>query len=129
MPYSPLGRGALTGKLPAPDQLAPDDFRRHLPRFQADAWELNAGLIATLERMAGERGCTAAQLALAWVLAQGEHIVPIPGARREPHLRENIAAATIRLSAADLAEISASQDPGKVRGERYTAASLALVNR
>ncbi|QIL80620.1 aldo/keto reductase [Diaphorobacter sp. HDW4A] len=127
--YSPLGRGALTGKLPAPDQLAPDDFRRHLPRFQADAWERNAGLIATLERMAGERGCTAAQLALAWVLAQGEHIVSIPGARREPHLRENIAAADIRLSVGDLAEISASQDPGKVRGERYTAASLALVNR
>ena len=129
VPYSPLGRGALTGKLPAPDQLAADDFRRNLPRFQADAWERNTPLIATLQRMAEARGCTAAQLALAWVLAQGEHIVPIPGARREQHLRENVAAAEIHLSAADLAEIAASQDPGKVQGERYTAASLALVNR
>ncbi|MPM92703.1 hypothetical protein SDC9_139838 [bioreactor metagenome] len=79
--------------------------------------------------MAGERGCTAAQLALAWVLAQGPHIVPIPGARREQHLRENIAAAEIRLSAADLQEIGAAQNPEKVQGARYTAASLELVNR
>ena len=129
VPYSPLGRGALTGTLPAPDQLAADDFRRGLPRFQADAWERNTPVIATLQRMAEEHGCTAAQLALAWVLAQGEQIVPIPGARREKHLRENIAAADLVLTPADLQEIGAAQDPAKVQGERYTAASLALVNR
>ena len=128
VPYSPLGRGALTGKLLAPDQLGEDDFRRGLPRFQAEAWERNSGLIATLERMALQRGCTAAQLALAWVLAQGEQIVPIPGASRARHLRENMEAAGIRLSAEDLTEIGAAQDPGKVQGERYTAASLKLVN-
>nr|WP_319016855.1 aldo/keto reductase [Diaphorobacter aerolatus] len=129
VPYSPLGRGALTGKLPAPDQLASDDFRRGLPRFQADAWERNAALIATLTRMAEARGCTAAQLALAWVLAQGEYIVPIPGARRETHLRENVAAAEIALTPGELEEIGAAQDPSRVQGARYTAASLELVNR
>lgn len=128
VPYSPLGRGALTGKLPTPDQLGDDDFRRGLPRFQGEAWQSNLGLIATLERMALERNCTAAQLALAWVLAQGEQIVPIPGASRERHLRENMAAAGIELTAADLQEIGSAQDPARVQGARYTPASLALVN-
>ncbi|MGF6212726.1 aldo/keto reductase [Comamonas sp. 4034] len=129
VPYSPLGRGALTGKLPAPGELSEDDFRRSLPRFQAEAWGANQSLVATLQRMAAERGLTAAQLALAWVLAQSPSIVPIPGARREQHLRENALAADVALSDAELREIGAAMDPARVRGGRYTEAALALVDR
>lgn len=128
VPYSPLGRGALTGKLPAPEQLASNDFRRGLPRFQADAWNANATLIATLQTLAEKHSSTPAQLAIAWVLAQGDQIVPIPGASKERHLRENVAAADIQLSHADLQEIGDAQNPARVKGERYTPASLALVN-
>ncbi len=129
VPYSPLGRGALTGKLPAPDALGAGDFRIGLPRFQADAWDANQALLAKLQAMAQERHCTSAQLALAWVLAQGDFIVPIPGASKERHLRENLAAAEISLSAQDVAEIGNAMHPSKVQGDRYTEASLALTNR
>lgn len=129
VPYSPLGRGALTGKLPAPDALGSGDFRRGLPRFQADAWDANKALLDTLGTMAQARHCTAAQLALAWVLGQGDFIVPIPGASKERHLRENLLAADISLSAQELAEIGSAMHPSKVQGERYTEASLRLTNR
>ena len=129
VPYSPLGRGALTGKLPAPDALGSGDFRRGLPRFQADAWHANKALLDTLGAMAQARHCTAAQLALAWVLGQGDFIVPIPGASKELHLRENLLAADISLSAQELVEIGNAMHPSKVQGDRYTEASLRLTNR
>ncbi len=129
VPYSPLGRGALTGKLPAPDALGTGDFRRGLPRFQADAWDANKALLDTLGTMAQACHCSAAQLALAWVLGQGDFIVPIPGASKERHLRENLLAADLSLSAQELAEIGNAMHPSKVQGDRYTEASLRLTNR
>lgn len=129
VPYSPLGRGALTGKLPAPEALDADDFRRGLPRFQHDAWQRNQALVATLTRLAGARGCTAAQLALAWLLAQAPQIVPIPGARRLSRVIENAAAADIELSAEETAVIGAAMHPDHVAGARYGSPELALVDR
>lgn len=129
VPYSPLGRGALTGKLPAPDALGSKDFRRGLPRFQADAWAANQRLLDTLQAMAQQHQATPAQLALAWVLAQGDGIVPIPGASSDAHLRENLQAADLRLSAEDVARIGDALHPDKVQGARYTEAALALTNR
>ncbi len=126
--YSPLGRGALTGQLPAPDQLAADDFRRGLPRFQADAWSANQAQLQLLAQMAQAKDCSAAQLALAWVMGQGPHIVPIPGARRLNHLQDNAAAATGELSDAELAKLGEALHPSRVAGDRYTAAQLSLVN-
>ena len=128
VPYSPLGRGLLTGTIGKPDALGADDWRRSLPRFQADAMEANAKVIATLERMAVEKGVTSAQLALAWVLHQGDFIVPIPGARKIRHLEQNTAAADIVLSAAEAAAIGDALSPDKVMGKRYTEELLALVN-
>ena len=129
VPYSPLGRGALTGKLPAPDALAADDFRRGLPRFQHEAWQRNQALVATLERLAARHEATAAQLALAWLLAQSPQIVPIPGARQLSRVRENAAAANLVLSADEVAGIGAALHPDRVAGARYGAPELALVNR
>ncbi len=128
VPYSPLGRGLLTGTIAKPETLSDDDWRRTLPRFQADAMAANAKVIATLERLAVEKGVTSAQLALAWVLHQGDFIVPIPGARKMRHLEQNTAAAGIRLSAAEVAAIGDALSPDKVVGKRYTEESLALVN-
>jgi aryl-alcohol dehydrogenase-like predicted oxidoreductase len=128
VPYSPLGRGLLTGTIARPEALGGDDWRRGLPRFQADAMAANASLIATLGRLAAEKGVTPAQLALAWVLHQGEFIVPIPGARKIHHLEQNTAAAGIKLSVAEVAAIGAALSPEKVMGKRYTEELLALVN-
>ncbi len=129
VPYSPLGRGALTGKLPAPDALDADDFRRSLPRFQQAAWQHNQALVAKLAALAEQRGCSAAQLALAWLLAQWPQIVPIPGARRLARVLENAAAADIELSATELASISTLMAPDGVDGARYGLPELALVDR
>lgn len=128
VPYSPLGRGLLTGTIAKPDALGDDDWRRTLPRFQADAMAANAKVIATLEKLAVEKGVTSAQLALAWVLHQGDFIVPIPGARKIRHLEQNTAAAGIELSAAEVAAIGDALSPDKVVGKRYTEELLALVN-
>ncbi|RJT42332.1 aldo/keto reductase [Mesorhizobium waimense] len=128
VPYSPLGRGLLTGTIAKPEVLGADDWRRSLPRFQADAMAANAAVIAVLEKMAVEKGVTSAQLALAWVLHQGDFIVPIPGARKIRHLEQNTAAAGIDLSAAEVAAIGDALSPDKVVGERYTEELLALVN-
>jgi aryl-alcohol dehydrogenase-like predicted oxidoreductase len=128
VPYSPLGRGLLTGAIATPEALSDDDWRRGLPRFQADAMAANAAVIATLEKMAAEKGVTPAQLALAWVLHQGDFIVPIPGARKIRHLEQNTAAAGIELSAAEVAAIGDALSPDKVVGKRYTEELLALVN-
>ncbi|MCK1680973.1 aldo/keto reductase [Bradyrhizobium sp. 147] len=128
VPYSPLGRGLLTGAISKPDVLGPDDWRHTLPRFQADAMAANNALLTMLHEMAAEKGVTAAQLSLAWVLHQGDLIVPIPGARKIPHLEENTAAAGIKLSAAELSAIGDALSPDKVMGNRYTDEALALVN-
>jgi len=128
VPYSPLGRGLLTGAIGKPDVLDAHDWRRTQPRFQADAMAANNALLAMLDKMAAQKGVTPAQLALAWVLHQGDFIVPIPGARKIRHLEQNTAAAGIELSAAEVAAIGDALSPDKVIGNRYTEESLALVN-
>ncbi|WP_457581984.1 aldo/keto reductase [Ensifer canadensis] len=129
VPYSPLGRGMLTGTIRKADDLAPDDFRRSLPRFQAENFDANAALVETLETLAREKCVTTAQLALAWVINQGDFIVPIPGARKINHLEQNAAAADIVLTRDELARLGDALSPTLVAGKRYTEASLALTNR
>ncbi|MDO3433275.1 aldo/keto reductase [Rhizobium sp. CBN3] len=128
VPYSPLGRGFLTGAIRKADDLAADDFRRQVPRFQADNFDANAALVATLEKLAAAKGVTAAQLALAWVLNQGDDIVPIPGARKLHHLEQNVAAADITLSAEELDQLGEAIPAAQVAGKRYSNASLAMTN-
>ncbi|APA71401.1 aldo/keto reductase [Janthinobacterium sp. 1_2014MBL_MicDiv] len=127
VPYSPLGRGFLTGKLASSAALAPDDYRHSLPRFQPQAMAANGRLVAALQRLAAARGATAAQLALAWLLAQGGDIVPIPGARSLAHLEENVAAAQIVLSDSELAAIGAAIAPTAVQGARYPRHELDML--
>ncbi len=128
VPYSPLGRGFLTGAIRKAEDLDADDFRKQVPRFQAENFDANAALVATLERLAAEKGVTAAQLALAWVLNQGDDIVPIPGARKLHHLEQNAAAADIVLSPAELARLEEVIPAGQVVSKRYSDASLAMTN-
>ncbi|MBB3352132.1 aryl-alcohol dehydrogenase-like predicted oxidoreductase [Rhizobium sp. BK049] len=128
VPYSPLGRGFLTGAIRKADDLAYDDFRRQVPRFQAENFDANAALVATLEKLAAAKGVTAAQLALAWVLNQGDDIVPIPGARKLHHLEQNVAAADITLSAEELDQLGEAIPAAQVAGKRYSDASLAMTN-
>jgi aryl-alcohol dehydrogenase-like predicted oxidoreductase len=129
VPYSPLGRGMLAGAIRKVDDLEQDDFRRNLPRFQAENLNANAGLVETLTGIAESKGVTAAQLALAWVLNQGDFIVPIPGARKLNHLEQNVAAAQIVLSDDELAVLADALSPSQVAGKRYSDASLVLTNR
>lgn len=117
--YSPLGRGFLTGQITSPDDFAPNDFRRNLPRFQGANFTKNLELVTTIKALAGELGCTPAQLALAWVLAQGADMLPIPGTKRVKYLDENAAAADISLSPDVLARIGASLPAGAASGARY----------
>jgi aryl-alcohol dehydrogenase-like predicted oxidoreductase len=119
VPFSPLGRGFLTGEIRSPDDFDDTDMRRFLPRFQGDAFSKNLDLVEELRRLAAARGCTAGQLALAWLLAQGDDIAPIPGTTRVERLEENLAAADITLEAEDLAAIEAVLPPEAVAGERY----------
>ncbi|MBB4573074.1 aldo/keto reductase [Rhizobium lentis] len=128
VPYSPLGRGFLTGAIRKADDLAADDFRRQVPRFQAENFDANAALVTALEQLAARKGVTAAQLALAWVLSQGDDIVPIPGARKLQHLEQNAAAADITLSAAELQQLGEAIPAAQVAGKRYSDASLAMTN-
>ncbi|KSV82488.1 aldo/keto reductase [Ensifer sp. ENS08] len=129
VPYSPLGRGMLTGAIRKAEDLEADDFRRSLPRFQAENFDANVRLVETLQALAEEKGVTAAQLALAWVINQGDFIVPIPGARKLDHLEQNAAAAEIRLTVEETTRLSDALSPNLVAGKRYTDASLALTNR
>jgi aryl-alcohol dehydrogenase-like predicted oxidoreductase len=129
VPYSPLGRGFLTGEIRKVEDLAANDFRRGLPRFQSENFDANAVLVTALETMAKEKGVSAAQLALAWVLAQGDTIVPIPGARKLHHLEQNAAAADIVLSVEEMEWLGAAMSPDLVAGKRYPDASLAMTNR
>jgi aryl-alcohol dehydrogenase-like predicted oxidoreductase len=128
VPYAPLGRGFLTGKLTSTDGLAADDYRRTLPRFQTAALGANKLLVAEIERLAAKRGVTAAQLALAWLLAQGDAIVPIPGARRLVHLEENVAAADIVLTEAEQTAIASAIPESGVQGARYSERELGMVS-
>ena len=123
VPYSPLGRGFLTGRLRSLDQLAEDDFRRFQPRLQGDNLEANVAIVERIDALAAEKGATAAQVALAWVLAQGEDVVPIPGTKRRAYLEENAAAVDVELSDEDLASLDGAQ----AVGERY--ADMSSVNR
>jgi aryl-alcohol dehydrogenase-like predicted oxidoreductase len=127
VPYSPLGRGFLSGRFKSPDDLDASDFRRHGPRFQGEALEQNLKLAAKVEELAGEKGCTPGQFALAWVLAQGDDVVPIPGTKRRKYLEENLAAADVELSADDLARID-SEIPAAA-GDRYDRVGMMTVNR
>jgi aryl-alcohol dehydrogenase-like predicted oxidoreductase len=127
VPYSPLGRGFLTGQIRTPDDLTPDDFRRSNPRFQGDNFARNLELVETVRAIAAEKGCTPAQLALAWVLAQGEDLVPIPGTRRAERLEENVGALDVSLSEAELARLEEAFPPGAAAGDRY--ADMGTVNR
>ncbi len=117
--YSPLGRGFLSGRFRAPEDLPEDDFRRYHPRFQGENFQRNLALVERVEEIARERGVTAGQLALAWVLSRGEDIVPIPGTKRRAYLEENAAAAAVALSAEDLARIDEAAPLGVTAGERY----------
>jgi aryl-alcohol dehydrogenase-like predicted oxidoreductase len=127
--YSPLGRGFLTGQIKSLDDLAPDDFRRHSPRFQGDNFGKNLALVAHIERVARDKGVTASQLALAWVLARGNDIVPIPGTKRVKYVEENVRAAEVSFTAAELAAIDAIAPKGVAAGERYPQAALSSLNR
>lgn len=129
VPYSPLGRGFLTGAITSVAEFGDKDYRRSSPRFQGEAFDANLALVETLKRLAAAKGVTAAQLALAWVLAQGDFIVPIPGTRKVSRLEENVAAADIVLSGKDLAEIEAAIPHDAVVGGRYNEAGLAMLDR
>ena len=126
VPYSPLGRGFLTGRFQSPDDFEADDFRRSNPRFVGDNFEANRRIVAKVKEIAEEKGITPAQLSLAWVLAQGDDIVPIPGTRRRRYLEENAAAAEVELSDEDLARIE--EELPEVAGERYAPEGMAAVN-
>lgn len=127
--YSPLGRGFLTGQIKSFDDFEPDDYRRQNPRFQGENFDLNLKLVARIEDMARAHGCTPAQLALAWILAQGQDIVPIPGTKQVARLEENAGALDVLLSPDDLAQIEDIAPHGVAAGTRYPEAMMGMVNR
>ncbi|MGN6509304.1 MAG: aldo/keto reductase [Chitinophaga sp.] len=129
VPYSPLGRGALTNTLRDVSNLDPNDFRRNLPRFQQEAFEQNLRIVNALEQTANGKGCTLPQLALAWLLAQGEDVVPIPGTKRRKYLQDNAGAVDVKLSKEELQAIDSLMAGYEVSGERYNEGSMKLVNR
>ena len=127
--YSPLGRGFLTGQITRFEDLADDDYRRFSPRFQGDNFAKNLDLVERIRAMAAAKGCSPSQLALAWVTAQGDDIVTIPGTKRRTYLDENLGALDVTLSAADLAEIDRIAPRGAAAGTRYPEAMMSFVNR
>jgi aryl-alcohol dehydrogenase-like predicted oxidoreductase len=129
VPYSPLGRGFLTGAIAKPADLAEDDYRRHSPRFQGENFEKNLALARRVHEIAAKVGCSAGQLALAWVLAQGDDIVPIPGTKRRRYLEENVKAVDLKLTAAQIAELASVFPPGAAAGERYPPNMMTALNR
>ncbi|HUU13771.1 MAG TPA: aldo/keto reductase [Terriglobia bacterium] len=126
--YSPLGRGFLTGKIKRVEDLAPDDWRRNMPRFKGENFERNLELVRHVEQLASKKGCTPAQLALAWVLAQGEDILPIPGISRQSHLEDDLGALSVSLTKEDLAHINEIAPQGVAVGERYPEMAMNVVN-
>ena len=129
VPYSPLGRGFLTGKIQKPDQLASNDYRLTTPRFQGENFDRNLELVKRVEEIAREKQCTPAQLALAWVMAQGHDIVPIPGTKKRRYLQENIGAVEVSLTAEDLERIDEVTPRDAFAGSRYPEAMMRLLNR
>jgi aryl-alcohol dehydrogenase-like predicted oxidoreductase len=127
--YSPLGRGFLTGRIRKPDELGEGDFRRMTPRFQAGNFEQNLEMVRRIEKIAAEKKCTPAQLARAWLLAQGEDIVPIAGTKRRKHLEENAGAVDVNLSPKDLVRLEEAAPRGAAAGARYPEAAMRSVNR
>ena len=127
--YSPLGRGFLTGQLKSPDDFAPDDYRRNSPRFQGENFAKNLALVERVTAIACQKGITPGQLALAWVMAQGDDIVPIPGTKRRKYLDENIAAGALTISESELAELAEALPRGAAAGERYPEAMMTFINR
>ncbi|MES2072941.1 MAG: aldo/keto reductase [Pseudomonadota bacterium] len=128
VPYSPLGRGFLTGAITRPEQFAEDDYRRHNPRFQGDNFSKNLLLVDKVRQLAARYECSPSQLALAWVLAQGENIVPIPGTKRRTYLEENSGALSVKLTAAHLEELNLLFPPDAAAGARYTEEGMKIVN-
>ena len=128
-PYSPLGRGFLTGQIKRFEDLPADDYRRHSPRFQENNFQRNLDVVARVKELAAKKGCTPAQLALAWVLAQGNDIVPIPGTKRRTYLQENIGALDVTLTETELSIIDSAFPSGLAVGERYPTATMASLNR
>jgi aryl-alcohol dehydrogenase-like predicted oxidoreductase len=126
--YSPLGRGFLTGRFKSVEDVGPEDWRRNSPRFQGENFARNLELVRRIEQMASQKGCKASQLALAWVLAQGEEVVPIPGTTRRAHLEENVAALELTLSPEDLARLNEVVPKGATAGERYPEQAMKVVN-
>jgi aryl-alcohol dehydrogenase-like predicted oxidoreductase len=129
VPYSPLGRGFLTGKIQKPEDIPQDDYRRTTPRFQGENFERNLDIVRRVDEIAREKRCTPAQLALAWVLRQGNDIVPIPGTKRRKYLQENLGALDIDLSGEDLERIEEVAPKGAFAGSRYPEAMMKLLNR
>jgi len=129
VPYSPLGRGFLTGQFRRPEDIPADDYRRTNPRFQGEAFAANLALVGEIETMAREKACTPAQLALAWVLAQGDDIVPIPGTKRRRYLEQNVGALDVALDDEDRARIDRILPPGAATGTRYAAPQMASLGR
>ena len=119
VPYSPLGRGFLTGQFRTPEDIPEDDFRRHNPRFQGENFTRNLQLVDRVKELADEKGCTPAQLALAWLLAQGDDVAPIPGTKKRSRLEENLGALEVELTADDLARLDELAPVGVAAGDRY----------
>ncbi len=128
VPYSPLGRGFLTGALKSPDDFAADDYRRFSPRFQGENFAKNLQLVKQVQTLAADKGVTAGQLALAWVLAQGDFIIPIPGTKQRKYLEENVAAVSLSLSSAELAALEAIFPADATAGLRYPEAVMAMLD-
>jgi aryl-alcohol dehydrogenase-like predicted oxidoreductase len=129
VPYSPLGRGFLTGRFKSEQSLDPTDYRRNAPRFQGENFERNLALLKEVESLAAEKGATPGQIALAWVMAQGEDIVPIPGTKRRSYLEENAAAESVTLTVSDLRRLAAAFPKSVAAGERYQASSMKSIDR
>lgn len=127
--YSPLGRGFLTGQIKSPDDFAADDYRRTSPRFQGENFTKNLELVERITTIAQRKGITPGQLALAWVLAQGDDIVPIPGTKHRKYLDENISAGTVTISRDEMSEIAEALPKGAATGGRYPEAMMAFINR
>jgi aryl-alcohol dehydrogenase-like predicted oxidoreductase len=127
--YSPLGRGFLTGQIKTFEDFAPDDYRRHSPRFQGENFRKNLDLVARVTTFASARGCTASQLALGWLLAKHPHVVPIPGTKRRRYLEDNLGALNVKLSPADVAQLDAAFPLGAATGPRYPEAMMANLGR
>jgi aryl-alcohol dehydrogenase-like predicted oxidoreductase len=127
--YSPLGRGFLTGQIKRPEDFEADDFRRHSPRFQGENFQKNLDVVARVEALAKQKGCAPSQLALAWLLAQGDFIVPIPGTKKRARLEENVGALALTMTTAEAKAIDAAFPRGVAVGERYAAQSMGTLNR